>query len=408
VLAQTDYPDLAAIVRMGGGGHFFRYFGNPGGSYSRTPVPGNFSGVHLDIDNESILTRWNNDLVSIDAAGTVTTLFQPPAAYPILHQSGNLLMTTGRGIGTISYVGLAVWTREGTVVRTFPTQIPFSAFSLWRARAVQDLDSGDYFVLADQYSQPPMIHRVREDGAFQNVTPPNWFSEPPDQDPRTGDWYAHAWFGSQPRPPKSNGIFWSRFQLTPPTQPVLLISEPSLQRPVRVHEGRFLFGFHLVQGNPIQESVFRLPLNGGPPTLIPVSPPDYAESVDGPIEIIGRRQIAGRGPATPGSDYELLVRFLREEGRAYQLAASAGVRPGITVAAGNIPLNPDALFLLSLTNPAVFVGFSGVLDATGRASARVRLPAVPGLRGFRMFFSGVTYGPGGIRRIAEPIGMTVQ
>jgi hypothetical protein len=275
---------------------------------------------------------------------------------------------------------------------------------------VQDLESGDYFLFDSGYPnlRPWSLYRVTEAGSVTTLTLPNYFGERGwDQDARTGDWYGFAWFGMPYRPPGANGRYWCRYQLSPPTQPVLVLTDLALQDPVRVHRGQAIFGFHRTMLT--QWSVVRYQLPAGPATFIPASPqPSWFGMTTGPMELIGRRPVAGRGPATPGSDYELLVHFLREGGKAYQLAASAGVRPGINLPAGNLPLNFDQLFIQSLTNPSIFVGFSGVLDATGRATARVRLPQASGLRGFRMFFSGTTYDSGGIRRIAEPIGMTVQ
>jgi len=413
VPGQSDYPDLASVESYGDR-FLYRYVWNGGGgTYSKNGIRGVFwGGVHLDIDNESVISWFlpnsTGYLVSVDASGTMTTLFSRPRASgcPIHHQSGNLLVPFAEN----NAFGLDVRTREGTLVRTFPTQIPFQYSTHW-VEVVQDLESGDYFLFdsGDPNIRPWSLFRITEAGAVTTMTPPNYFGERGwDQDSRTRDWYAFAWFGTPPRPPNANGRYWSRFRLSPPTQPVLVWTDPLLRDPVRVHEGRALFGLHRTLTIPSQWSVVRYQLPAGPATLIPAGQDPFYGVTEGPIEIIGRRPVAGRGPATPGSDYDLLVHFLREGGKAYQLAASGGVRPGINVGARNIPLNVDGLFLQSLTIPAIFVGFSGVLDATGRATARVRLPALAGLRGFRMFFSGVTYDAGGIRKIAEPIGMTVQ
>ncbi len=72
---------------------------------------------------------------------------------------------------------------------------------------------------------------------------------------------------------------------------------------------------------------------------------------------------------------------LAHAGEVYLLLGSAsGTRPGFLVGGLRVPLNPDAWLTLTLgfPNTAVFDATLGVLDATGRGTARIRLhPALP-------------------------------
>lgn len=86
-------------------------------------------------------------------------------------------------------------------------------------------------------------------------------------------------------------------------------------------------------------------------------------------------------------------------GAYYLLALSLGMNPGIALdpsGCPNVPLNPDALFALSLQAPAVgFAGFSGRLSAAsapvpGAATGYLTVPALAVPVGTRVFFGGVT------------------
>jgi hypothetical protein len=56
----------------------------------------------------------------------------------------------------------------------------------------------------------------------------------------------------------------------------------------------------------------------------------------------------------------------------------------------------------------MFQGFTGRLNAQGRANAGIVIPPVPGLRGGRFFVSFVTLGPGGVAIIANTAGFTIR
>jgi len=122
----------------------------------------------------------------------------------------------------------------------------------------------------------------------------------------------------------------------------------------------------------------------------------------------GSRVLTGQAPPRPGTAYPIHLGLFSEAGRAYLAAASLGTLLGIPSPAGRIPLDPDPLFFLSLTNPLVFQGFAGFLSRSGTARLTVHLPNAPGLRGVRFYVAAVTYDAGGIRRVSEPLGVTVE
>jgi hypothetical protein len=79
--------------------------------------------------------------------------------------------------------------------------------------------------------------------------------------------------------------------------------------------------------------------------------------------------------AVPGAPVTVEFRHLIDASRTYVAAAALGDAPGIELAPGRVlPLNFDGLFLLSLSAPAVFSNFAGVLDLNGRARGTVNLP----------------------------------
>lgn len=128
----------------------------------------------------------------------------------------------------------------------------------------------------------------------------------------------------------------------------------------------------------------------------------------GDVATWASRMLTGTAPPTPGTTYPIVLAMPDAAGAAYRAAASFGTLPGIPTPAGRIPLVADALFFLSLQAPAIFPGFSGVLDAQGHASLAIRIPAVPALRGLRLFVAAVAFDAVGIRRISEPLGFTVE
>ena len=118
--------------------------------------------------------------------------------------------------------------------------------------------------------------------------------------------------------------------------------------------------------------------------------------------------LTGQNRPVPGVTYRISLAAAGEVGRPYLAAASFSTRPGIPTPAGTVHLRLDTLFTASQTLPAVFNGFSGALTASGLARLAIVLPPAPALQGLRFFVGAVTYGPAGIRRIAEPLGVSIE
>jgi hypothetical protein len=101
-----------------------------------------------------------------------------------------------------------------------------------------------------------------------------------------------------------------------------------------------------------------------------------------------------------------------DAGRVYALAASSGTTVGIPLGCGlTFPLDFDALLLDSLTNPAVFPNFIGVLDAAGRTSdPRIVVPFLPSLAGIQFDVAFAVLDPNvpcGVTRVSDPLHLAV-
>lgn len=86
-------------------------------------------------------------------------------------------------------------------------------------------------------------------------------------------------------------------------------------------------------------------------------------------------------------------------------AAAAFVEGTIPIGTRFIPLAPDALFFLSLTQPALFQGMAGTLDGSGNANGQVNVPAIPAIAGVPFSLAFVTIdgsAPQGIGAISGP------
>jgi hypothetical protein len=93
-------------------------------------------------------------------------------------------------------------------------------------------------------------------------------------------------------------------------------------------------------------------------------------------------------------------------GFGYLGACSLG-HSGIPLGDGRvIPLDLDALFLLSLTTPVIFSNFTGVVDANGDFTMTLNTPAVPELAGFTIWSSAITFTPNGVIEIAPDVQIT--
>jgi len=126
------------------------------------------------------------------------------------------------------------------------------------------------------------------------------------------------------------------------------------------------------------------------------------------LAVIGSGHTSGFGPVTPGTNYDVIVSYPAHPGFFYQVAASFGYNPGITTPFGTVPLNPDALFFLSVSVPQIFQKFSGQLNTQGLANPVVAIPNGP-LQGVRIFLAGLVHdGKGAVQVISEPMGLSIE
>lgn len=94
-------------------------------------------------------------------------------------------------------------------------------------------------------------------------------------------------------------------------------------------------------------------------------------------------------------------------GLPYLLAGSlSGTVPGFAVGGFTVPLNPDDYFTYTLSFPNVFPlsNSSGLLDASGAASASLTLPGglPPSLAGLIAEHAYAVVGPGGLVHVSNP------
>jgi hypothetical protein len=130
---------------------------------------------------------------------------------------------------------------------------------------------------------------------------------------------------------------------------------------------------------------------GGVLTSHVLAPPFWI----GGVEVYGSRKVFGSGSLTAGSAYAIDFAFPASPGAPYVAALSLALRPGIALRDGVrvVNLAPDPLFFRSLGGiPGITTGFSGTLDATGRARGTITLPPrFP--TGIRLFVTAVAANP---------------
>jgi hypothetical protein len=115
----------------------------------------------------------------------------------------------------------------------------------------------------------------------------------------------------------------------------------------------------------------------------------------------------GGGTTSPriGTTVTLTLVATADGGLAYQVGSSLGTGP-INLGGRALGLSPDDLLRLSVQGAlhTVFVGYSGRLDATGRATASIHIPPSMALVGLRVHTAFVTLSassPLGIRTISS-------
>lgn len=113
------------------------------------------------------------------------------------------------------------------------------------------------------------------------------------------------------------------------------------------------------------------------------------------------------GTAGPGKTVTFQITAPAHAGEFYQMACSFFRKPGFQLGSGWVPLNPDALFFLSMALPPVFQNFSNVLDANGKATARIVIPNAP-ISGLAFYTSFVTVDKNNAFSTFNPVKVTIQ
>lgn len=123
------------------------------------------------------------------------------------------------------------------------------------------------------------------------------------------------------------------------------------------------------------------------------------------VDKYGARQVVGVGSARPGTSYSVQFMFHGMGLSPYYAALSLAQRPGIVVGSEVLNLKSDGLFRASRAG-ALVSGFTGVLDAQGRASGTIRIPgSVP--KGLTFFCSAIAI-RGSVAQLGNTIGVTVR
>lgn len=139
-------------------------------------------------------------------------------------------------------------------------------------------------------------------------------------------------------------------------------------------------------GQPVPPGTYHLNGPGGPAVVV--------GGVEAAVAPIGSRKFELCSPL--------------DAGFCYVMGAALSNTTGIRICAGTVPLDPDRLLRLSLTRPAIFPGFAGVLDANGMAAARVVYPNNIGALQIHLAFVVLDpAAPCGVRRISAPTRTTI-
>ncbi len=109
-----------------------------------------------------------------------------------------------------------------------------------------------------------------------------------------------------------------------------------------------------------------------------------------------------------GKSYRVALRSRPDARKVYRTALAFSSRPGIPTPLGPVPLNPDALFYLSMSGVPMFRGFNGMLDTTGGSMLAVDIPPAGSLRGIRILMACVVVDTQGFRRILGPHPFTIR
>ncbi len=123
-------------------------------------------------------------------------------------------------------------------------------------------------------------------------------------------------------------------------------------------------------------------------------------------------RIVGSGSGAPGTSIMLSLLAAADAGLTYQVGSSLGGGP-IPIGNRLLGLSLDAILDASVNGylPMIFQNYTGVLDASGKGTARINIPNLPGLKGVRLHTAFLTLklgAPLGIESISNTFVFTVQ
>ena len=101
-----------------------------------------------------------------------------------------------------------------------------------------------------------------------------------------------------------------------------------------------------------------------------------------------------------------------DAGLPFQMGSSFGNGP-IPIDSRKLELSPDNLLVVSTSGalPMIFQDYAGTLDAQGEAKARLNIPNIPALKGFRIYTAFVTLkasAPSGVSSISNSFMFTIM
>lgn len=325
-----------------------------------------------------------NRLLHLDRAGVVHTQVALPSSFPfvattIIDQRGDVLLLnqTPKAVDG----GIYRWAPRSKILTPIATGLPDAV------AMTEDLLSGDLLVATVNGD----VHRIARTGKIVSVNRgvfPAHVNLRGKFDANIGDGSVLAALTKLYRYDPRTGVAAT---LTPPPGIVLGIDYNPVHRDHYITLNVELQRYDLATGRSVRLWSY-FPYQ--------VFPSD--------VVTWGSRMLTGAGIPTPGASYPIHLVIPGEAGRPFLAGAALGTLRGIPTPAGRIPLDPDPLLVLSLTNPAIFRGFHGTLDTSGAATLSLVIPPAPVLRGQRFYVAAITHDPTGTRRITEPLGIVVE
>jgi len=122
--------------------------------------------------------------------------------------------------------------------------------------------------------------------------------------------------------------------------------------------------------------------------------------------------ITGDGAGKIGTTVTLKLESASDAGLPYQVGSSFGNGP-IPIDTRRLGLSLDTLLMVSIGAhlPTIFQNYAGLLDPTGKGSAKLNIPNIPALRGLKIYSAFLTLkaaAPSGVSNISNSFFFTIQ